>query len=47
MKKLGVVLGIALTLGLTSCFDSETEILKQIVSTLLLILYLLIIILRG
>jgi len=29
MKKLGVVLGIALTIGLTSCFDSETEILKQ------------------
>ena len=29
MKKLGVVLGIALSLGLTSCFDSETEILKQ------------------
>ena len=29
MKKLGVVLGIALTIGLTSCFDTETEILKQ------------------
>ena len=29
MKKLGMVLGIALILGLTSCFDSETEILKQ------------------
>ena len=29
MKKLGLVLGIALTIGLTSCFDTETEILKQ------------------
>lgn len=29
MKKLGLVLGIALTIGLTACFDSETEILKQ------------------
>ena len=29
MTKLGVVLGIALTIGLTSCFDTETEILKQ------------------
>ena len=29
MKKFGVVLGIALTIGLTSCLDSETEILKQ------------------
>lgn len=29
MKKLAVVLGVALTVGLTACFDSETEILKQ------------------
>lgn len=29
MKKLGLFLGIALTIGLTACFDSETEILKQ------------------
>ncbi|MDP4731114.1 MAG: hypothetical protein NWS17_03700 [Flavobacteriales bacterium] len=29
MKKLAVVLGLALTVGLTACFDSETEILKQ------------------
>jgi hypothetical protein len=29
MKKLAVVLGMALTVGLTACFDSETEILKQ------------------
>jgi hypothetical protein len=29
MKKLGVVLGIAFTIGLASCFDTETEILKQ------------------
>lgn len=29
MKKLAVVLGVALTIGFTSCFDSETEILKQ------------------
>jgi hypothetical protein len=29
MKKLAVVLGVALTVGFTACFDSETEILKQ------------------
>ncbi len=29
MKKLAVVLGMVLTVGLTACFDSETEILKQ------------------
>lgn len=29
MKKLAVVLGVVLTVGLTACFDSETEILKQ------------------
>ena len=29
MKKLAVVLGVALTVGSTACFDSETEILKQ------------------
>lgn len=29
MKKLAVVLGVAFTIGLTACFDSETEILKQ------------------
>lgn len=29
MKNLAVVLGIAMTIGLTACFDSETEILKQ------------------
>ncbi len=29
MKKLAVIFGVALTVGLTACFDSETEILKQ------------------
>jgi hypothetical protein len=29
MKKLGVVLGVFLSLSIASCFDSETEILKQ------------------
>lgn len=29
MKKLAVILGVALTVGLIACFDSETEILKQ------------------
>ena len=29
MKKLGVVLGVFLSLSIVSCFDSETEILKQ------------------
>jgi cell division protein FtsB len=29
MKKLGVVLGVFLSLSIVACFDSETEILKQ------------------